>query len=78
MMPRPVLIINPRDDAEFASYVEERLTAGADSVAALQEAVRDRYASAVVHPRELSGERGVVWYVYREGRWVAPDAAVRG
>ena len=69
-MPRPVLIVNPRDDAEFGAYVEQRLMAGAESIEALQDALRERYPSAAVHRRELSGERGVVWYVYREGRWV--------
>ena len=77
-MSGPMLIINPRDDAEFASYVEQRLAAGADSVDALQAELRDRYLAAVVRERGLSGEWDVVWYVYREGRWVRPVGAARG
>ncbi len=77
-MPRPVLIVNPRDDMEFASQVEELLAAGADSTTALQDGLREHYPSAVVRKREISGERGVVWYVYREGYWVAPGGAARG
>jgi hypothetical protein len=76
-MPRPVLIVNPRDDAGFDAYIEDQL-AGADSTTALQDRLRERYPSAVVRKREISGERGVVWYVYREGRWIAPGGAVRG
>ena len=78
MASRPVLIVNPRDDAEFVSFVQRHVDAGADSVAALQQSLRERYPAAVVRKRELSGERDVVWYVYREGRWVRPVGAARG
>jgi len=77
-MARPVLMINPRDDAEFVSYVERQVAAGADSISALQDGIRERYPDAVVRKRELSGEWAVVWYVYREGRWVRPVGAARG
>jgi hypothetical protein len=77
-MLRPVLIVNPRDDAEFAAFVEQALTDEMDSTETLQAALRLRYPSAVVHRRELSGELGVVWYVYREGRWVRSGDAARG
>lgn len=77
-MLRPVLIVNPRDDAEFGAFVEQALTDEMDSTETLQAALRPRYPSAVVHRRELSGERGVVWYVYREGRWVRSGDAARG
>ena len=75
MAPQASLIVNPRDDAEFVAYAHEQLWAGPDSIEAFQSALRRRYPSAVVHRRELSGELGVVWYVYREGRWVRPGGA---
>jgi hypothetical protein len=77
-MADPVLIVNPRDDAEFIAYVDSQLAAGADTVAALQDSLRERYPAAIVRKRELSGEWHVIWYVYREGRWVRPVGAARG
>ena len=77
-MAKPVLMINPRDDGEFVSYVERQLNAGDESTSDLQERLRPRYPAAVVRKRELSGEWAVVWYVYREGRWVRPVGAARG
>jgi hypothetical protein len=39
----------------------------------LQAHLRARYPEAVVHARELAGERILVWYVYRDGRWTRPN-----
>jgi hypothetical protein len=73
---RPVLIVNPRADLAFHEAVVAAVT---DDQAPedLQRLLRDRYPSAVVRPRSLSDERVVVWYVYREGRWI-PDGPSEG
>jgi len=62
------LVINPRTDDEFVGLVS-REAAAAESAAALQASLRQRYPRAVVRPRELEGERTEVWYVYRDGHW---------
>jgi hypothetical protein len=67
---RPVLITNPADDVAFRDLAESTLGEG-QSVAEFQHILRRRYPKTVVRPRDLAGERAVVWYVYREGRWVA-------
>jgi hypothetical protein len=63
-------VINPRRDADFVTVVE-REGPTAESPGALQTILRQRYPRAVVRPRQLEGERTEVWYVYREGTWVA-------
>jgi hypothetical protein len=68
--PRPVLITNPDHDDEFRTAAHAALEAGASDPAALQADLRDAYPKAVVHPRELSTEPTVVWYVYRDGHWI--------
>ena len=78
MRQRPVLIVNPRDDPEFGRFVEELVAGGVDTIEALEGALRRRYPLASVHKREISAERAVVWYVYREGRWIRPGGAARG
>ena len=76
---RAVLIVNPRDDEAFGDLVEGFVAAGAETTAALQAALRHAgYTRATVHPREISAEPVVVWYVYREGRWIRPGGAARG
>lgn len=69
MPARPVLILNPRDDADFTGLAE-RLVDGSTSAEAFQAQLRERYPAATVRPRDLSSERTTVWYVYRDGRWV--------
>ena len=66
---RPVLIINPTTDQPFAEHVWSLLD-DASTPGSVQAALRERYPDAVVRPREISAERHVVWYVYRDGRWV--------
>lgn len=63
-------VINPRNDADFAALVHE---AGetSNSAVALQAVLRQNYPRAVVRPRQLEGERDEIWYVYREGAWIA-------
>jgi hypothetical protein len=70
MSTRPVLILNPRDDATFTGYAEELATAVGLTPEALQHRLRERYPQAAVRPRDLSSERTTVWYVYRDGHWV--------
>lgn len=72
-----ILIINPRSDDEFVAFVEGRALA-ASTTAELQESLRGLHPRAIVRARDLSGETGVVWYVYRDGRWVAPNGGPHG
>ena len=67
---RPVLIVNPATDRHFAAESERLLEAGAYDLDGFQARLRRRYPQAAVHPRELSGESIIVWYVYRDGRWM--------
>ena len=67
---RPNLVTNPADDAAFRDAAEAALEEG-QSVQDLQAILRRAYPRAVVRARDLAGERPVVWYVYREGHWVA-------
>ena len=69
----PTLIINPSSDQEFTAFVHECTQAASDTDT-LQECLRARYPRSVARMRALSGERASVWYVYRDGRWVAPDS----
>jgi hypothetical protein len=70
MPTRPILILNPRDDTGFATFAETLVAEGAAAAATLEAGLRERYPRAAVRPRELSSERTVVWYVYRDGHWV--------
>jgi hypothetical protein len=78
MTQRPVLIVNPRDDAVFRDLVEHCVDEGVKGMEALQAALRERYPLAVVHLREISSEQAVVWYVYRDGRWIGRCDAREG
>jgi hypothetical protein len=70
--PRPVLVLNPVGDADFAALAGDLVDEGCRTPEELQRALRSRHPYAVVHPRELAGEPSETWYVYRDGRWVAP------
>jgi hypothetical protein len=67
----PGLFLNPTDDAEFAAEVERAMGEGIVDAADLQKRLRAAYPSALVRPRGLANEPFVVWYVYRDGHWVA-------
>lgn len=69
---RPILILNPRSDAQFVALVSELMTDPMDQPSAFQASLRARFPDAVVRRRELSSEPTEVWYVYRDGRWT-PD-----
>jgi hypothetical protein len=65
------LFLNPAGDAEFARAVELAMTGGAADAPALQRTLRETFPRAIVRPRGLSNEPYAVWYVYRDGHWVA-------
>ena len=65
----PTLLLNPPDDKSFAAAAHAAINGGATTPDLLQDALRSRYPSVVVRPRELTGEPFVVWYVYRDGHW---------
>lgn len=69
---RPTLIVNPIGDREFIAFANYQLE-GASTAGELQALLRVRYPEAIVRLRELSGERILVWYVYRDGRWARPE-----
>lgn len=66
----PTLFINPRRDAEFVDLVtsEAALAANPED---LRARLSRRYPNVIVRQRSLEGERADVWYVYRDGHWVA-------
>ncbi len=65
----PEIRLNPADDETFRQIVDS-WRPGIWGPAALQTYLRDRYPAAVVQPRDLEGEEGATWYVYRDGHWV--------
>jgi len=73
MRARPTIIRNPASDHAFEEAIEEVLESGVLEPATAEARLRQRYPRAVVHPRELAGERTRVWYVYRDGRWTRGD-----
>lgn len=67
---RPVLAINPPHDQAFVAAAEALLDEGMRSLTGFQDVLRRRFPDAFVRARDLSGERGAVWYVFRDGHWV--------
>lgn len=74
---RPTLVTNPADDRAFRKAAEAALFEG-QSVNDLQQILRGEYPRAVVRARDLTGERPVVWYVYRDGHWVGGRVREQG
>ena len=70
---RPTLVLNPPDDRDFEAFVSSVVGTAAGS-AQLERGLRLRYPRAIVRPRDLSGERVEIWYVYRDGHWVRPGS----
>jgi hypothetical protein len=66
-------MFNPSADEDFASFATWLMDQGAVAPDTLEARLRERYPSAVVRPRELAWESQVVWYVYREGRWISAE-----
>lgn len=75
---RPILILNPRQDAEFVDRVRRVEQDGLATPDDLVERLRAWYPDIVVRPRELSSEPAVVWYVYRDGRWTSEGSRPQG
>jgi hypothetical protein len=68
------LVTNPAGDHAFSAFAESLVEHGAITIEVFQQRLRTAYPKAVVHPRLLSAEPRLIWYVYRDGRWVQPDA----
>ena len=75
---RPILILNPRHDAEFVDRVRRVEPDGLRVPEDLIVPLRAWYPDIVVRPRELSSEPVVVWYVYRDGRWTSEGSRKEG
>jgi hypothetical protein len=73
----PIVIANPVRDRLFRKAVDEYLLTGGRRADELEAVLRVRYPHAVVRPRELDGERSVVWYAYREGHWIRGENDVQ-
>jgi hypothetical protein len=71
---RPILIVNPRSDPEFAALVEQLAGVGVRAPLDLEARLRARYPRVVVRERSISDEEAVTWYVYRDGRWTPSTA----
>ena len=69
---RPTLILNPADDEGFSAAARAIADEGISNPAELERRLRLAYPRATVHARELAAEPILIWYVYREGRWVPP------
>jgi len=69
----PALHLNPSDDSAFAADVARLLDSGIRDAGVVQQRLRNLYPDALVRPRDLAFEPFVVWYVYRDGRWVHSD-----
>jgi hypothetical protein len=74
-MAQPELVTNPRSDRAFQELAESLVRDGATTTADLATELRGRYPRVVVRDRDLSDEHLVVWYIYREGRWVPNETA---
>ena len=70
---KPTLVVNPATDEVFAEFAVLLLEDGADSVQDLERRLRKVYPKAIVHERQLSGELALIWYIYREGRWISSN-----
>ena len=71
--PSPALHLNPSDDDAFVAVVDRLLAGGLRDAGEFQRRLRDSYPGALVRPRDLAFEPFVVWYVYRDGRWIPPE-----
>ena len=69
----PTLVTNPATDMAFSTCAQSLVEHGAGSIGELELALQVVYPRAAVHARELANESVVIWYVYREGRWVSPE-----
>jgi len=72
----PALHLNPSDDQAFAGVVARLFNGGLRDAGEFQRRLRATYPGALVRPRDLAHEPFVVWYVYRDGRWIPPEVEV--
>src|SRR5438445_7265150 len=70
---RPTLVVNRHDGGVFEEYAETVVAHGVGLMADLEMRLRTVYPNGTVHARELGGELLTVWYVYRDGHWVASE-----
>jgi hypothetical protein len=71
--PSPALHLNPSDDEAFAGVVTRLLASGLRNPDEFERRLQVSYPGATVRPRDLAFEPFVMWYVYRDGRWVPRD-----
>jgi len=69
---KPTLVVNPADDGLFAEFAQIIVDDDTMTIAEFERHLRTVYPRAAVHARLLAAEPGLIWYVYREGRWVGP------
>ena len=67
---RPVLVTNPIDDREFSEAASRLLDEGFLAIDDFRQQLRVAYPDAAVHRRDIVAESILIWYVYRDGRWV--------
>jgi hypothetical protein len=67
-------MINPRSDGALRALAKSLLD-GAQSPADLESGLREAYPRVMVRERALSHEAVTVWYVYREGSWIASETS---
>ena len=56
----------PTSDRAFAQAVRRAIAKGVESRRQLEDVLRSTYPRVRVRVRELSGEPGITWYVYRD------------
>jgi len=76
LMPASILV-NPASDATFRRLAETHAANGADTPAELEDRLRSTYPSTRVVEGVSSDATSERWYVYRDGRWINPDARTR-
>jgi hypothetical protein len=67
---KPTLVVNPANDRVFAEFAQILVDHGVPSIGDFERRLQAVYPRAAVHPRDLTAELIVIWYVYREGHWV--------
>jgi hypothetical protein len=72
---RPTLVVNPSTDAVFVRFARRILDDGLTSITEYERRLQVKYPRAVAHPRLLSSEPVLIWYVYRDGHWTGPGPA---
>jgi hypothetical protein len=77
---KPTLVVNPADDGLFASFAQIIVDDGTLTIGEFESRLQSVYPRAAVHARLLAAEPVLIWYVYREGRWVdrQPDSPKSG